>query len=65
MVNQIVDRLHVSTSNLGVLRYVRSRLSERGKSREQRAARRKIYRAALKRHAENIGLYVFVMRGCR
>jgi hypothetical protein len=65
MVNQIVDRLHVSESNLAVLRYVRSRLSERGRSREQRTARRRIYRAALKRHKANVSLYVYVMRGCR
>lgn len=64
MIHQIVDRLHVSTSNREVIKYVRSRLAPRGrKGLEHKADRKAIYRMALEAHRENRELYRTVMRG--
>jgi len=63
MVRQIVDRLHVSESDIGVCRYLRSRLSKEGKSKAQWPARKEAYKLALKIHHENQDMYVSVMSG--
>lgn len=64
IVNQIVDRLHVSTSNLGVIRYMRSRLKKPIPLGGKRwRLRKRYYREALKRHAANRRLYGLVMSG--
>lgn len=63
IVSQIVGRLHVSSTNLEVLRYVRSRLSEEGRAPSNWPKRKAIYREALECHKRNRELYVMVMSG--
>lgn len=61
IVQQIVNRLHVGTSNLEVLRYVRSRLSDEGKSAANWPRRKEIYAQAITQHEINRSDYVWVM----
>ena len=61
IVRQIVNRVHVGTSNLEVIRYVRSRLSDEGRSAANWPARKEIYAQALEQHKRNRTDYVWVM----
>lgn len=61
---RIADRLHVSASNREVIKAVRKALKKPYRhSQLWRKARKALYRAAIKRHAANGGLYAYVMRG--
>jgi hypothetical protein len=61
IVNQIIDRQHVSLSNRGIIRAIYHGLSNLGREKEYRLTRKNFYRQALKRHADNKRLYFFVM----
>ena len=62
MVRQIVGRLHASTRDREVVRYVRSRLTpEARRSLAARADRHGIYRQALIEHHANGDLYARVV----
>jgi len=64
MIRQIVDRLHVGTSNLDVCRHVRSRMQSKvRRGLRCREFRKWAYRQALKRHRENQDEYAWVMSG--
>lgn len=65
IVNQIVDRCHVSRSNRDVIGYMASRIKGGRKAflRLPRATRRSFMKAAIKRHFDNRVLYARVMRG--
>jgi len=63
MIRNIVDRCHVGDSDIAMLRYFRSRLSDEGRSRKFRAMRKEYYRMALIVHHENQRLYGRVMGG--
>lgn len=65
IVRQIVGRRHVGDSNRTVIRYFISRL-KRGYATwagMPRAERKQWLRWVVEAHAENRGLYTFVMRG--
>lgn len=59
----IVGRLHVSTSNVGVIRAVRKCFSPQALTRKHRKARKAIYRDALLHHRLNQKLYRYVVNG--
>lgn len=59
----IVARLHVSTSNMGVIRAIRTRFSPQALTRKHRKARKAIYRDALRHHHSNQTLYRYVVNG--
>jgi hypothetical protein len=64
MIEWLIDRVHVGTSNRGVLREVLRRIHPDGRrSRALRGKRHKLLRRALKRHADNGALYARVTRG--
>lgn len=64
MIAFIVDRLHVSTSDMDVLRTVRKRLDRKvRRDPSKRRLRKWAYREALKRHKANRELYNVVTRG--
>ena len=64
IVEQIVARLHVGTSDLEVLRYVRSRMSKEARtSRDMQDARKQAYRQAIACHRANQDEYAWVMGG--
>ena len=64
IVAQVVNRLHVGTPPRDVIAYVRSRLSDEGRSPARRDARKEIYRQALEQHRINREDYAWVMAGC-
>jgi hypothetical protein len=53
MIPMLVNRLHVGSSDREVIRYIRSKLSDKGRSPEAREQRREFYREALAKHHEN------------
>lgn len=59
-VDMLVDRMHVSVSDVTVIRRLRSRM--KGKA-WTKAGRKAIYRHALARHHDNRNLYLLVMGG--
>ena len=64
MVNRIVDRFHVGTSDIEVIREMYRRLMKAGATgKKKRALRRAYYRAAVARHHKNQDLYKRVMTG--
>ena len=64
IVSRIVDRQHVSESNLSVCRAVyRAFAKAYRRDAEWRKTRKLYYKAAIKRHAHNRDLYAYVMRG--
>lgn len=65
IVNQIVDRQHVSASNVDVIRAIRKAFSRDAFGRIHRAMRKRVYAQAIKRHTQNGNLYAYVMQGRR
>ena len=63
MIQQIVDRCHVSTSNLQVVRYVRSRLKPGAWAKLSPANRRYLITEAIACHQRNRETYRYVMFG--
>ena len=64
MIGMIVDRLHVSSTPLQVVRAVhRAMTLDTRSARDMRDARKSAYRKALQRHRENRDTFLFVMRG--
>jgi hypothetical protein len=61
MINFLVDRLHVSTSDRDVVREIYRHIRKPNEC--PRKVRHEAYRAALKRHHENQGLYQAVQTG--
>jgi hypothetical protein len=60
----LVDRLHASTPDSQVVRFVRSRLAKSvRRGRGAKPVRKRAYRAALKAHHENRDLYIAVTGG--
>jgi hypothetical protein len=59
-VEWLVDRMHVGTSDVTVVRDMARRMAGKGYSREQR---KEVYREALNHHRRNQQLYRDVMRG--
>ena len=59
MIRMLVGRLHVSASNIDVIRYVRSKLID--PRQESMDAKKELYREAIKEHADNKQLYYDVM----
>ena len=66
-VERIVGRCHVGQSNRAVIRYFISRLRHgyRTWAGIPRVERRQWLTWVIAAHAENRGLYQYVMRGCR
>ena len=64
IVHMIVDKLHVGTSNRGVIKYLVSRMACGYKTYKamSKASRRSMIRQALERHAYNQELYRYTMR---
>jgi hypothetical protein len=63
VIDNIVDRLHVGTSNRQVIRAIWLKLKPASRTRKVRKERHRAYRAALQRHAKNRELYVAVVSG--
>ena len=63
MISQIVDRCHVSDSNLSVIRYFRSRLVKGSWRKLSRNQRRVMLRSVIDCHLLNRDLYRSVMLG--
>lgn len=64
IVDQVVDRQHVSTSDVGIIRAIRSALREGPRTDPAlRDLRKDLYRAGLATHHANQDLYDFVMKG--
>jgi hypothetical protein len=53
MISQIVGRLHVSASNIDVVRAVRQAMTKAAQGREHRQARHEFMRAAIEHHQDN------------
>lgn len=64
MISRIVGRLHVSQSNLEVIRYLRSRFTKEFlRDPAKKELRKTAYRHAIAAHAADRRLYESVMRG--
>ncbi len=64
MVNQITDRLHVTTSDFGVVRAAYKAFNrETQKNPELRSTRFEFYRKCIKRHHASRDTYIRVMTG--
>ena len=63
IVRQVVNRCHVGTPPRELIRYVRSRLSDEGRSADAWPRRKDIYRQALVQHGRNRDEYARVMAG--
>ncbi len=64
MVNQVTDRLHVSTSDFGVVRAAyRAFNRETQKNLTLRSIRFEFYRKCIKRHRDSKDTYIRVMTG--
>lgn len=64
IIRQIVDRCHVSDSNLRAIRYVISRLKNKYRTfaAMSKASRRNLMQQTIQAHKENRALYNRVMR---
>ena len=63
IVNQVVDRQHVSTTPRQIIEKVYSALSQKGRAAEHRDLRKTLYRDAIERHKANRKLYSDVISG--
>jgi len=64
MIGWLIGRLHVSTTDREVIRFVRSKIrAEIRRDPAKREVRKQIYRDALDAHHRNQKLYRSVMRG--
>ncbi len=60
----LVNRLHVSTSERAVVRFLRSKIAQPDRTNpEKKRERKKFYRAGLTAHRENRELYISVTKG--
>lgn len=62
IVSQIVNRLHVSSTDIDVIRAIRNGLSEEGKRPDNREARKEFYRQGIVQNFRNRREYIYVMQ---